>query len=502
MPVLAFQQALWAGEKCPARHGRYRCGGAGRIDRIRELKNGRQKVETNWIITSLTAAQADPARLLELVRQYWSTENGTHYPLDVSTGEDRCRVRHPLAATVLGVLRRAVQGEACVWTRQQPRARDRTCPTFFAKMSRRLVNDALAHMPCLTLERPCNALQRQNHMQLDRDFQNAHSQFSIGYKRLMHKQQKQLDILIIHGESLDLVEDLKAFLLSLGLKADYAIALPAGQKPQFAKVRSSIKSTKVALVLATFDESNPSSGQARPNVYDELSECHRVLKKNVIVLVERRDNKSVSLPSNLRGHLIELHFESPKFHRLYPLLVKELRERGMIFSSRSADAPAKILQARTLNGFLDKMDPLWDNEFDEAWKLVVRGDYDTENDFSNRLDQFFNLYWDVLNSIVRKKLPPEEIENLIRAKFNDALKLTAEVWEVVAKATLARADHLKKREDEKARSRVPLYKRHYDAADGEKRAAQKSKSPYEQIAGFKRAIEKARQFIDGIDGGT
>lgn len=109
-----------------------------RIDRIRELKNGRQEVETIWVITSLRAAQADAARLLELVRQYWCIENGTHYPLDVSAGEDRCRVRHPVAATVLGLLRRAVQGEARAWMRRQPRARDRTCPTFFAKMNRRI----------------------------------------------------------------------------------------------------------------------------------------------------------------------------------------------------------------------------------------------------------------------------------------------------------------------------------------------------------------------------
>jgi hypothetical protein len=111
---------------------------AARIERIRELKGGRQEVETVWIITSLTAAQADLARLLDLARQYWSIENGTHYPLDVSAGEDRCRVHHPIAATVLGILRRAVQGEARAWARRQARARDRTCPTFLSKMSRRL----------------------------------------------------------------------------------------------------------------------------------------------------------------------------------------------------------------------------------------------------------------------------------------------------------------------------------------------------------------------------
>jgi len=109
-----------------------------RVDRIRELKGGRQEVETVWIITSLTPEQATPERLLELVRLYWCIENGTHHPLDVSAGEDACRVRHPTSATVLGVLRRAVQGEYQAWKRRQPRKRDQTFPTFRDLMSRRI----------------------------------------------------------------------------------------------------------------------------------------------------------------------------------------------------------------------------------------------------------------------------------------------------------------------------------------------------------------------------
>jgi hypothetical protein len=109
-----------------------------RVDRIRELKTGRQEVETVWLVTSLTEAQADPARLLALAREYWSIENGTHYPLDVSAGEDRCRVRQPVAATVYGILRRAVQGDYRAWARGQPKARDRNFPTFRDAMSRRL----------------------------------------------------------------------------------------------------------------------------------------------------------------------------------------------------------------------------------------------------------------------------------------------------------------------------------------------------------------------------
>ncbi len=125
-------------EVSPSQMGFPHVAQVARVDRIRELGTGRQEVETIWIITSLTPTQANAARLLELVRQYWTIENGTHYRLDVSGGEDRCRVRHPVAATVLGLLRRAAQAEARDWIRRQPRARDRTCPTFFAKMNRRL----------------------------------------------------------------------------------------------------------------------------------------------------------------------------------------------------------------------------------------------------------------------------------------------------------------------------------------------------------------------------
>jgi len=95
-------------------------------------------VQTVWLITSLGPEQADAARLLELARQYWRIENGTHYRLDVSAGEDRCRARHPAATTVLGILRRAAQGEYRAWALHQRKARDSTCPAFLEKMSRRV----------------------------------------------------------------------------------------------------------------------------------------------------------------------------------------------------------------------------------------------------------------------------------------------------------------------------------------------------------------------------
>jgi hypothetical protein len=110
-----------------------------RLDRWRYTKKtDKTEVETVWIITSLDAKGANAARLLELVRQYWSIENGLHYRLDVSGKEDKCRVRHPVSATVYGIVRRFVMGEYRVWAKCQLKARDRTCPTFKDTMGRRI----------------------------------------------------------------------------------------------------------------------------------------------------------------------------------------------------------------------------------------------------------------------------------------------------------------------------------------------------------------------------
>jgi hypothetical protein len=104
-----------------------------RVDRERRLKHGKIETETIWLITSLSPEEANAEGLLELARAYWGIENGTHRPLDTVSDEDRCRVRHPVAATVLGLLRRLLHGEARGWARGQPRARDRTFPTFLAR---------------------------------------------------------------------------------------------------------------------------------------------------------------------------------------------------------------------------------------------------------------------------------------------------------------------------------------------------------------------------------
>lgn len=55
------------------------------------LRSGVTKTETAYGVTSLTAAQASPARLLQLNRGHWGIENGLHYRRDVTLQEDAGR---------------------------------------------------------------------------------------------------------------------------------------------------------------------------------------------------------------------------------------------------------------------------------------------------------------------------------------------------------------------------------------------------------------------------
>ena len=104
-----------------------------RLERTRDLRGPKSETEMVWLITSRDADQTSPEQLLALARAYWGIENGGHGRLDGSAFEDGCRVRHPVAATALGWLRRFVHGQYAAWAKRQNRARDRTQPTFFAR---------------------------------------------------------------------------------------------------------------------------------------------------------------------------------------------------------------------------------------------------------------------------------------------------------------------------------------------------------------------------------
>jgi len=61
-------------------------------------KTGKTRHEIVYGVTSLSAEQASPAQLLQMLRSYWRIENSLHYPRDVTLHEDQTRFKKHSAA--------------------------------------------------------------------------------------------------------------------------------------------------------------------------------------------------------------------------------------------------------------------------------------------------------------------------------------------------------------------------------------------------------------------
>jgi predicted transposase YbfD/YdcC len=82
---------------------------------IRCLKTGEFRTEVVYGLTSLTADDASPQRLLELVRGHWGIENKLHWRRDVLFQEDRTRTQSALFGQAIACLNNLILGLACRW---------------------------------------------------------------------------------------------------------------------------------------------------------------------------------------------------------------------------------------------------------------------------------------------------------------------------------------------------------------------------------------------------
>jgi len=73
--------------------------------KIRRGQVTKESDDVRFAVTSYWPEQAPPDGLMELARGHWSIENGQHYRRDRTQDEDRCPVRHPVAARNLSLYR-------------------------------------------------------------------------------------------------------------------------------------------------------------------------------------------------------------------------------------------------------------------------------------------------------------------------------------------------------------------------------------------------------------
>jgi predicted transposase YbfD/YdcC len=78
--------------------------------KVRDLATRRWSTVTVDAITSLSHAQASPARLADDVRGHWRIENGLHRVRDVVLGEDASRIRTGTGPQVMACLRNLAIG--------------------------------------------------------------------------------------------------------------------------------------------------------------------------------------------------------------------------------------------------------------------------------------------------------------------------------------------------------------------------------------------------------
>lgn len=71
-------------------------------------KTGKTRNEIVYGITSLSAEQASPAQLLNMLRSYWRIENNLHYPRDVTLHEDQTRFKKHSAAHNMAIINNLV----------------------------------------------------------------------------------------------------------------------------------------------------------------------------------------------------------------------------------------------------------------------------------------------------------------------------------------------------------------------------------------------------------
>jgi len=88
------------------------------------VKTGEVKESIQYVVTSLPAAAASPARLLELTRGHWGIENRLHRVQDDSFGEDRHVEHTHQGGRMLSLLRAAglnlLRGRLFRWREADP----------------------------------------------------------------------------------------------------------------------------------------------------------------------------------------------------------------------------------------------------------------------------------------------------------------------------------------------------------------------------------------------
>ena len=119
----------------PAQAGFPHAAQAAELKRFIDRPSKREeRVECEYLLTSLLPCELNAVQMLKLDRNYWGIESGLHQRLDISALEDKSRVRTPTAAFNLCLFRRVAISFAIHWIHRQPDKHLATTTGFYDAM--------------------------------------------------------------------------------------------------------------------------------------------------------------------------------------------------------------------------------------------------------------------------------------------------------------------------------------------------------------------------------
>jgi len=121
------RRALASREVEPSQLG---LAGAAQIACLHRQSGEDAKLETEYLVTSRSAARLPLEAFLNMDRDYWGVESGLHQRLDCSAFEDRMRVHHKGVVHILGLFSRVGVALFVHWAQQRTRVRERTYPRW------------------------------------------------------------------------------------------------------------------------------------------------------------------------------------------------------------------------------------------------------------------------------------------------------------------------------------------------------------------------------------
>lgn len=117
---------------------------AARLERAVGDRHGKQTHEIEHLISSRSGSELGAEAMQQVDRRYWGIESGLHLRLDVTGGEDRSRVRHPVSALNLAMVRRATISVAIYWIQRNRNQRQATLRGFYDAMAAKGARKAIS----------------------------------------------------------------------------------------------------------------------------------------------------------------------------------------------------------------------------------------------------------------------------------------------------------------------------------------------------------------------